>query len=440
MADAPGGPGNQPDLDEQRQGHGRLRARRLAAVVHARLRHRQRGLLPARRHPADPRPRLHRRRRRRLLVRGQARRELSRCDCWRRACRRSRSSTQHARYQLRLRITPDPRRDVLVDRMPARRRCRTRASTCWWRRISAPPATTTRAAVERYRGRRVLWAEQGPFGVALAAVDEHQADAFGRASAGYVGSSDGWQDFARNGAMTWQYQTAGPGNVALMGELPRRAVLALGFGSSAEAAATLAISSLIAAVRQHPAAADRRLGGLAGASAAERSPLTLDLPEAIRDQVVISADRAARPSRQDLSRRDGGEPQRAVGRHRQRARRLSSGVAARSRAMRRRAAGVRRRAGGARHAALPDRDADRRRPLAPEPVARRHALLAGHPARRDRAAGVAGRGARGARRAARHRGRGHGRAARSATSPAPGRRPSRTAGRRTKASMPSPWR
>src|SRR3546814_2778560 len=38
---------------------------------------------------------------------------------------------------------------------------------------------------------------------------------------------------------------SGPGNVALTGELPRRAVLALGFGSSMSAAATLAISSLL---------------------------------------------------------------------------------------------------------------------------------------------------------------------------------------------------
>ena len=51
----------------------------------------------------------------------------------------------------------------------------------------------------------MLAAEQGPFGLALAAVDESQADAFGAASAGYVGESDGWQDFHRNGALTWHY-------------------------------------------------------------------------------------------------------------------------------------------------------------------------------------------------------------------------------------------
>src|SRR5208283_3052876 len=79
---------------------------------------------------------------------------------------------------------------------------------------------------------------------ALLAVTPEQQEAFGRASAGYVGSSYGWQDFTHNGGLTWAYDTAGPGNVALIGELPRQAILALGFGSSAEAATTLARSAL----------------------------------------------------------------------------------------------------------------------------------------------------------------------------------------------------
>jgi len=61
-----------------------------------------------------------------------------------------------------------------------------------------------------------------------------------------IGVSDGWQDFAANGAMTWTYTQAGPGNVALLGELNRRqVVLALVFGNDREAAATLAISALL---------------------------------------------------------------------------------------------------------------------------------------------------------------------------------------------------
>jgi len=194
---------------------------------------------------------------------------------------------QHARYRLRLRITPDPRRDVLVIE------CRLDGEgELGLYVLVAPHLGATGydnfATVERYGGRRVLLAEQGPFGMALAAADEHQADAFGRASAGYVGTSDGWQDFARNGRMAWQYRAAGPGNVALMGELPRRVVLALGFGSSAEAAATLAISSLIQPfgnILQHQIADWEAWQ----ARAAERSAPTLDLPDAIREQAQVSS-------------------------------------------------------------------------------------------------------------------------------------------------------
>jgi len=101
-----------------------------------------------------------------------------------------------------------------------------------------------RAEIASYRGRRVLWAEQGPFGLALAAAGPDQRDVLGPASAGYSGTSDGWQDFFHNGRMTWQYQQAGPSNVALCAQIPGQCVLALGFGSSRESAATLALSSL----------------------------------------------------------------------------------------------------------------------------------------------------------------------------------------------------
>ncbi len=101
------------------------------------------------------------------------------------------------------------------------------------------------AQVGEFHGRRVLWANQGPFGLALAAVDAKQQDAFGTSSTGYCGYSDGWQDFNKNGAMRWQYRNAGPGNVALTGKLSRHALLGLGFATSREAAATLAISALL---------------------------------------------------------------------------------------------------------------------------------------------------------------------------------------------------
>jgi glucoamylase len=102
-----------------------------------------------------------------------------------------------------------------------------------------------RASADTYHGVRVAWAEQGPFGLALVARAADGSDALGQASAGYVGVSDGWQDFAANGRMAWLYAEAGPGNVALLAPLARRATLALAFATSKEAAATLARAALM---------------------------------------------------------------------------------------------------------------------------------------------------------------------------------------------------
>jgi glucoamylase len=68
---------------------------------------------------------------------------------------------------------------------------------------------------------------------------------FSRTSAGYVGYSDGWQDFSRHGEMRWTYGEALDGNVALMGELTAaEGVLALAFADTPEGARTLGHSSL----------------------------------------------------------------------------------------------------------------------------------------------------------------------------------------------------
>jgi glucoamylase len=150
---------------------------------------------------------------------------------------------KHERFQLSLRIVPSCERDVLLLEVEL-----TGDEALRPYALLAPHLGGTglhnRAAVAGHRGHRVLWAEQGPFALALAAVGADQRDVWGRASCGYVGTSDGWQDFAHNGTMSWQYEQAGPGNVALTGELPRKAVLALGFASSTESAATLALSAL----------------------------------------------------------------------------------------------------------------------------------------------------------------------------------------------------
>ncbi|MEJ2399169.1 MAG: hypothetical protein P8Z67_13285 [Gammaproteobacteria bacterium] len=148
----------------------------------------------------------------------------------------------HPRFEFRLRISPDPQRDVLLIEVDLQGDPELAVYP-----LLAPHLGGTGinnfASVSQYRGRRVLWAEQGPFGLALAAVDRQQRDALRRGSVGYVGVSDGWQDFAHNQSMQWQYEQAGPGTVALMGKLPHYAVLALGFATSRESAATLVNNS-----------------------------------------------------------------------------------------------------------------------------------------------------------------------------------------------------
>ena len=107
---------------------------------------------------------------------------------------------RHQRFTLTLRVVPDARRDVLLVQLQLEGDPQLRPYA-----LLAPHLGGTghdnHAAVAQYRGRRVLWAEQGPFGLALAAIDPHQNDCWGPCSAGYAGVSDGWQDFEHNGAM-----------------------------------------------------------------------------------------------------------------------------------------------------------------------------------------------------------------------------------------------
>jgi len=193
---------------------------------------------------------------------------------------------KHERFELALRIVPSVDRDALLVEVEL-----TGDDTLRPYVLLAPHLGGTgshnRAAVAGHRGHRVLSAEQGPFALALAAVGTDQRDAWGRASCGYVGASDGWQDFARNGAMSWQYERAGPGNVALMGELPRQAVLALGFASSTESAATLALSALF---EPFDASWQRQLDDWTQwhDSCAARARVTASLPEQCREQFRLS--------------------------------------------------------------------------------------------------------------------------------------------------------
>lgn len=148
----------------------------------------------------------------------------------------------HPRFTLTLRITPDPDRDVLAIETTLEGDQVLEVYVLLAPHLGAS-GYENRGAVATISGRRLLVAEQDDDALALSVVDTRQRDALGPASVGYVGASDAWQDFDRNGGFTWSYPEAGPGNIALSGRIPRQAVLSLGFGPSIEAAAVLAISS-----------------------------------------------------------------------------------------------------------------------------------------------------------------------------------------------------
>ncbi len=113
------------------------------------------------------------------------------------------------------------------------------------------------ARVVDVAGHRVLLAWHDPDALAMAADC-----GFSKASCGFVGASDGWQDLKQNLKMDWEYGSATDGNVAIMGEIDlgcaakkgegaREFVLAIGFGESYHAALAATMSSLATPFDQH---------------------------------------------------------------------------------------------------------------------------------------------------------------------------------------------
>lgn len=100
------------------------------------------------------------------------------------------------------------------------------------------------AWVGEFEGTPVLFAQRNDCALALAC-----SAPWLKRSAGYVGSSDGWQDLNQHGQMNWEYTRAENGNVALTAEIDLSKslgnfVLALGFGETPEDAARNVIASL----------------------------------------------------------------------------------------------------------------------------------------------------------------------------------------------------
>ncbi len=116
---------------------------------------------------------------------------------------------RHPTYQLTLRICADDHADVvrieatLEDRRPAADSARVLHPLRLYA-LLAPhlgfSGTRNWAWTGSYKGRPMLFAEDEPYALALASEPPPV-----RQSVGFVGRSDGWQDFTANGRMTWTY-------------------------------------------------------------------------------------------------------------------------------------------------------------------------------------------------------------------------------------------
>ena len=136
-------------------------------------------------------------------------------------------------YRLELEVVPDPLRDVVLVRFKL-----TGEGTRLY--VLLAPHLENSGLNNNARAGAELEAWKDEAALCLAADC-----GFSRSSAGYVGISDGWQDFHYNGRMGWTFEQALDGNVALLGEVGANdGTLALGLSMRLIGARTLALASL----------------------------------------------------------------------------------------------------------------------------------------------------------------------------------------------------
>jgi glucoamylase len=157
------------------------------------------------------------------------------------------NACRHGRYQISKEVVTDPHRDAVLQhtRFAAREG---KLSDYKLYILLAPhmgnQGEDNTAWFADFEGAPMLFAQRNGTALALACTTPWL-----KRSAGYVGSSDGWQDLKAHKRMTWEYQRAEHGNVALTAEIDLSKsggsfVLALGFGKDPNEAARNAGASL----------------------------------------------------------------------------------------------------------------------------------------------------------------------------------------------------
>jgi glucoamylase len=157
------------------------------------------------------------------------------------------NTCREGRYRIEKQIVTDPGRDTVLQKVQFHASQGTLSDYHLYA-LLAPHLGNhgegNTAWVGEFEGTPLLFAQRGGCPLALAS----SAPYLGR-SAGYVGSSDGWQDLRAHHEMRWEYPRAENGNVALMAEIDLAAChgeffLALGFGPDPAGAARNARASL----------------------------------------------------------------------------------------------------------------------------------------------------------------------------------------------------
>jgi glucoamylase len=152
------------------------------------------------------------------------------------------------RYRIEKEILADPKRDVVLQRTQFTALRGKPEDYHIYVELAphlANEGTNNTAWIGDYKGAPMLFAERQGTALALAC----SAPWLNR-SAGFVGTSDGWQDLSQHHRLTWAYTRAENGNVALTGEVDIQKargvfLLALGFGANSFEAGQRALASLL---------------------------------------------------------------------------------------------------------------------------------------------------------------------------------------------------
>jgi glucoamylase len=146
-------------------------------------------------------------------------------------------------YRTTKQIIADPKRNCILQKINLEI-LRGSATDYKMYALLAPHINNAGAGNTAWVRQGVLYAHRGDVTVAMMA-----SVPFSATSVGYVGQSDAWQDVSKNKKMTWQFDLAEDGNIALCGEIDTAEnpefELVIAFGKTPDEALELAKQSIL---------------------------------------------------------------------------------------------------------------------------------------------------------------------------------------------------